>query len=127
MQSLKSIKTLICVLVLLLFAKPLVAFNMYKKVLNTDNQSNRFLLSKLIRKRKEGEYTEDVVAEICSVQQKLSAPVVKLLLRYASFIALFLGIGFRSSLQNIQHHLKSTLFKVVPDNPYFLLVGKLSI
>jgi len=126
-QLLKSIKILICVLVLLLLAKPLVAFNMYKRVLNTNNQSNRFLLSKLIRKRKEGEYTEDVVAEMSSVQQKLSAPIFKLLLCYASFIALFLGIGFRSSLRNIQHHLKSTFFQVVPDNPYFLLVGKLSI
>lgn len=112
---------------LLLVAKPLVAFNMYKRVLNTNNESNRFLLSKLIRKRKEGEYAEDVVAEMSSDQQKISAPVLKLLLRYASFIALFLGIGFRSSLRNIQYHLKSTVFQVVPDNPYFLLVGKLSI
>ncbi|MVN21373.1 hypothetical protein [Mucilaginibacter arboris] len=100
---------------------------MYKRVLNTDQQSNRFLLSKLIRKRKEGEYTEDVVAEMSAAQQKVAAPVFKLLLHYASFIALFLGLGFRSSLKNIQHHLKSTFFQIVPQNHYFLLVGKLSI
>ena len=127
MHPFKSVKILIFILALLLVAKPLVAFNMYKRVLNTDNQQNRFLLAKLIRKRKEGEYTEDVVAEINSVQQKIAAPVFKLLLRYASFIALFLGFGFWSSLKNICWNLRSTFFKIVPDNQYFLLVGKLSI
>ena len=114
-------------LALLLLAKPFVAFNMYKRVLNTDNESSHFLLSKLIRKRKEGEYTEDVVAVISSVQQKVSDPVFKLLLQYASFIALFLGLGFLSSLRNSRYHLKSTFFEIVPNNQYFLLVGKLSI
>lgn len=127
MHPLKAVKILIFILAVLLVTKPLVAFNMYKRVLNTDNQQNRFLLAKLIRKRKEGEYTEDVVAEMSSVQQKFAAPVFKLLLRYASFIALFLGFSFPSFLRSLQDHLKSTFFKVVPASQYFLLVGKLSI
>ena len=127
MHPFQSVKILIFILAVLLVAKPLVAFNMYKKVLNTDNQSNRFLLSKLIRKRKEGEYTEDVVAEMSSMQQKIAAPVFKLLLRYASFIALFLGFGFWDSIRKITFHLKNTFFKIVPADQYFLLFGKLSI
>ncbi len=127
MYPLKSVKILICTLVFLLLAKPLVAFNMYKRVSNTTNQASHFLLLRLIKKRKEGEYTEDAVAEITSVEQKIAAPVFKLLLRYASFIALFLGIGFLSFLRKVEYHLKSTFFQVVPDNHFFLLVGKLSI
>ncbi|MEX8549077.1 MAG: hypothetical protein V5804_15875 [Mucilaginibacter sp.] len=100
---------------------------MYKRVLNTENQPNRFLLSRLIRKRKEGEYTEDVVAEISSVEQKFAAPVFKLLLRYASFIALFLGFGFWASVRKTTFGLKNTFFKIVPADWHFLLVGKLSI
>ncbi len=127
MHPFQSVKILIFILAVLLVAKPLVAFNMYKRVLNTDNQSNRFLLSKLIRKRKEGEYTEDVVAEMSSVQQKITAPIFKLLLRYASFIALFLGFRFWASVRKTSFGLKNTFFKLVPADRHFLLVGKLSI
>lgn len=112
---------------LLLVAKPLIAFNMYKRVLNAKDQSSHFLLLRLIKKRKEGDYAEDMIAEVCSVQQNISAPVFKSLLRYASFIALFFVSNFRLPIRNIQFYLRNTLFKIVPATQYSLLVGKLSI
>lgn len=111
----------------LLVAKPFVAFNMYKRVLNSGSQTSHFLLLRLIKKRKEGEYIEDAVAEINFIQQKISAPIVRLLLRYASFIAYILGANFQSFIQNSRINLINTYFKIVPASQYSLFVGKLSI
>lgn len=112
---------------ILLVAKPLVAFNMYKRVLNSDTKSNQFLLLRLVKKRKEGEYFEDIIAEVVTAGQNISLPVYKLLLRYASFIAIFLDFKTDDLLADFKHQLKNTFFKIAPASQYFLIIGRLSI
>lgn len=112
---------------ILLVAKPLLAFNMYNRVSSNPTKSNQFLLLRLVKKRKEGDYFEDMIAEVMTAGQNISLPVYKLLLRYASFIALFFASKLEGFIVDFRHQLKNTFFKITPASQYFLVIGKLSI